>query len=221
MQIISLDTSLNSTAAVVLDSTKQYHFFNWRKNLNTENVWTQSMPWCNMFNVEYRESDVFTTSENLKLQDYFALASEVFNTVTSYIDLNQPTKILIEGYSQSSKSGRDHDLVAYGTMVRLKFFAQFGDIIILPPMSLKKHAAQLTYQPDSKGVYRNAKGIAGGKFDKFDMGQCLIDHGSADALTAWYNLHWADIKTRSAIPKPADDLCDAMWLNLVGQSNQV
>lgn len=216
MQIVSLDTSLNSTAAVVYSSNK-YTFLSFRKELDKDNIWNQSMSFIKMYDVQYQKSDTFAESEILKLEDYVMLSSKVYETVSKFLNPSEETLVMMEGYSQSSKAGRDHDLVAYGTLIRLKFYSNLKNLIILPPMSLKKYSAQLIYQADKKGAFRNAEGKAGGSFDKFDMMQCLIDIENDDLFTKWCQNNWNDIKERSGLPKPSDDMCDAMLLNLVGK----
>lgn len=216
MQIVSLDTSLNSTAAVVYSKDK-YTFLSFRKELDINNIWNQSMSFINMYDVQYQKSETFAESEILKLEDYVMLSSKVYDTVFKLINVNEPVLVMMEGYSQSSKSGRDHDLVAYGTLIRLKFYSNFKNLVILPPMSLKKYSAQLIYQADKKGAFRNAEGKAGGSFDKFDMLKCLMDINNNDLFTKWCLDNWSDIKDRSGLPKPSDDVTDAMLLNLVGK----
>ena len=219
MQIVSLDTSLNSTAAVVYSKDK-YTFLSFRKELDINNIWNQSMSFINMYDVQYQKSETFAESEILKLEDYVMLSSKVYDIVKGLLNPEEKTLVMMEGYSQSSKSGRDHDLVAYGTLIRLKFYSNLKNLIILPPMSLKKYSAQLTYPQSAIGknpVYRNDDGLAGGKFTKFEMMKALIDYNNNDLLTKWCFNNWKDIKDRSNVPTPANDLVDAMWLNLVGQ----
>jgi hypothetical protein len=232
MQIIALDTSLNSTAVTIYDKNSQYHFFSWRHNLKPDNIWNASMPWCKMFDVQYQEVSSFTAGEVLKLEDYLKLASNIASVVDTIIDPNLPTKVMIEGYSQKSSAGKDHDLVGYGTLVRLKMYSKYNSLNVIPPKSLKKFSARLAY-PNSailvnkKGkavkdpVFRNNVGVAGGSFDKFHMFQAIVDYKHNDALSKWCALNWTDIKTRSSIPKPADDLVDAFWLCEVGRNNLV
>lgn len=235
MQIIALDTSLTSTAGVVFDKNSNYHFFSWRKNLAPDNIWNRSMPWCNMINVTYQETTSFTAGEVLKLEDYFSLSSSISSTLDKLIDPNLPVKYLMEGYSQKSKAGSDHDLVALGTLIRLKMYSKYNSLNVIPPKSLKKFAAQLVYpvtqviEYDKKGkakkpkpiVYRNNAGIPGGSFDKFQMYEAIVDYKQKDDLSKWCALNWSDIKTRSSVPKPADDLIDAFWLCEVGRNNLV
>jgi hypothetical protein len=219
MQVVSLDTSLNSTAAVVY-SNKIFTFLSFRKELDKDNIWNQSMSFIDMYDVQYQKTETFAESEILKLEDYVGLSSKVYSTIFKLLNNNEKTLVMMEGYSQSSKAGRDHDLVAYGTLIRLKFYSNLNNLIILPPMSLKKYSAQLTYPKSAIGknpIYRNTEGIAGGKFTKFEMMQALIDYNNNDILTIWCKQNWSDIKKRAGIPAPANDVVDAMWLNLVGQ----
>lgn len=235
MQIVAIDTSLNSTACVIFDKNSNYHFFSWRKNLDPNNIWNRSMSWCNMYNVTYQTGANFTTNEVLKLEDYFKISSEIVTTIDQIIDKNLPVKVLIEGYSQKSKAGSDHDLVAYGTLVRLKLYSKYNSLNVIPPKSLKKFTAQLTYpvtpvieyakngkpKKPKPIVYRNNNGIPGGSFDKFQMFEAIVDYKSNDTLSKWCDINWSDIKDRAAIPKPADDLIDAFWLCEVGRNNLI
>lgn len=209
----------------MFDKDDNFHFFSWRKELEPKNVWNSSMPWVKMFNVEYHYSKDFATSEVLKLEDYFKLSSNVVATVQELIDPNQPCKVLIEGYSQKSKAGFDHDLVAYGTLVRLKMYSLYNSLHVIPPKSLKKMTAQIVYPKNSSGkknkVYRNNSGIPGGSFDKFQMFEAVVDYNNNDILSQWCNEYWSDVKDRSGVPKPADDLVDSFWLTQIGINNLV
>lgn len=224
MQIIALDTSLNSTACTVFDKNSNYHFLSWRKNLAPDNIWNKSMKFVQMFNVNYQTSTNFTESEVLKLEDYLTLASDVFNKTANLLDKNLPVKVLIEGYSQKSK-GQDHDLVCYGTLIRLKMYSNYGNLNIIPPKSLKKFAAQIAYPQNVEGkktkVWRNNDGIPGGSFDKHQMFNAIVDYNQSDLLSKWCKLNWKDIKDKSAVPKPADDLNDSFWLCEVGKLNLI
>ena len=182
------------------------------------------MPWCDMNNVSYQTSANFTTGEVAKLEDYLSLASDVFNKSSKFLDKTQPVKVLIEGYSQKSQ-GRDHDLVCYGTLVRLKMYSNYQSLNVVPPKSLKKFSCQLAYPQNVEGkknkVWRNNAGIPGGSFDKFQMCQAVVDYDKSDDLSKWCKLNWPDVKDRSGIPKPADDLVDSFWLCEVGLNNLV
>lgn len=225
MQIIGLDTSLNSTACTVYDKHSNFHYFSWRKDLEPNNVWNRSMPWCKMFNVEYQDYANFTAGEVTKMEDYFMLSSSVAAALDNVIDASLPCKVLIEGYSQKSRAGMDHDLVAYGTLVRLKMYSKYKSLNVIPPKSLKKFTAQLVYPNSGTGkkniVYRNNAGIPGGSFDKFQMFEAVVDYAKKDPLSKWCVEYWSDVKDRSGVPKPADDVIDSFWLCQVGINNLV
>lgn len=210
---VGIDASLTSTAVnirtpdsnVLLSFTKNYKPSKWTKELE---------PFVTFFGTTFRDLDDYSQSEVAKLADYEEVVNNIVHEIAIRVDNGLETKVSIEGYSYSSAAGPLIDLVTFGTLLRRKLILQFKNLQIYTPSQLKKYCAQLVYQPDKKGMHRNNDGVAGGSFKKPQMCQAMLDSSGLtlnEKFTHFLKTNWSDLSSMKNLPKPTDDLSDAVW----------
>ncbi len=214
MIIIGIDPSLNSTA-ITIYKDKKYSFFNYT-NHKSNYKWIKEVNDCVDFKYhEYTDNDNFSESETDKITIYDEITDKIVNDIS--ISINEETHVFIEGYSYSAQAGRLIDLVAFSTLLRYKLLKNsMITLHVVPPSSLKKYVAEMVYQPDKKGMYRNENNKAGGSFDKKDMMVALL-HLDIDCVYFNYlKYNQAEILKSKNIPKPFDDINDSLLMVLHG-----
>lgn len=224
MNIIAIDPSLTCTAMVIngkrfvfagnsLAHTKKGALTRWFKACE---------PLIHYQFIDYEKLDGYSDNEVAKLLAYSDTIYHIKNTIADNINYN-PIKVLIEGYSYSSQAGPLIDLVTFSTLLRKAMLELTKDVTIYAPTQLKLKAAELSYEPIRKGKkvikleYRNTEGVAGGKFTKLDMLKCLTDcEKYANEWTHFLKVNKDEILNYKSVPKPIEDVNDAMLLWYVG-----
>jgi hypothetical protein len=92
-------------------------------------------------------------------------------------------------------------------------------MLIVPPSSLKMFTCNKVYGlnyalPKSKNVSRNKEGLSGGNFKKHEMFKALIDGDIQCPILNFCIDNQEEILSMKNIPKPIDDLIDAIFLSL-------
>lgn len=165
-------------------------------------------------------SKKYSDSEVDKLDCFNQITDNIVNDIKNNIDNNKPVIIGLEGYSHSSSAGPLIDLVTFSTLLRIKLFNLYKNLVILAPSSLKLEAAKLAYNPIKKGKkvikyeWRNDDGISGGKFKKTEMCKSLIDNSDLadDPWVTFLKSNKDEIFLNKNIPKPIEDINDAKIL---------
>ena len=213
--IISIDPSLSSTA-VVVRNTKSITYFSFFKDFVPTNKWcAELLPFVNIEKVFHPSTDIFSENENMKYFNYKKIVEQIIEKLKPYLD--STPEIRIESYSQQSKNGRYQDLVTYGTILRDQLYEYVDFINFVAPKELKRKTAEIIYEPDNKGVHRNAEGVAGGSFGKWDMFHALLDSNDSSALMNYCRQNKSLITANKNVPKPLEDLIDAellSWINI-------
>lgn len=210
---VGIDASLTSTAVnvrtpdsnILLSFTKNYKPSKWTKELE---------PFTKFTNTSFNDVDDYSESELAKLRDYEVIINDIVDQILTFVNPSLETKVSIEGYSYSSAAGPLIDLVTFGTLLRKRVLTEFGNLKIYTPSQLKKYCAQLVYQPDKKGMFRNNEGIAGGSFKKHQMCLAMLESKNLtlnENFTKFLQTNWTDLSTMKNLPKPTDDLSDAIW----------
>jgi len=219
MIIIGIDPSLNSTAITIFKNNN-FTIFNYT-NKKSNYKWIEELN--NLKLVDFRfhqfdDSDDFSESETEKIKIYDLITDKIVEDIQKIID--QETKIFIEGYSYSSAQGRLIDLVVFGTLIRYKLLKNPNvKLHIIPPSTLKKTISEHVYEMDKKGVARNKDGKAGGKFDKKDMLNCLIELDLNNGYLEYVKNNSVILLKPKSIPKPFDDINDSFLLCYFGIKN--
>lgn len=229
MNIVAIDPSLVSTALIVSnkESFKIYNYCResdaWGKK-SLKKWFKFADEFVNYRFIEYREFKDYSEGELTKLKDYDKITDKIIDDILSNIDTEKETKIGIEGYNFGAQVGDLVDLVAFSTLLRKKLFDKVSkDITVLSPSTLKLESCKLTYEPITREIggknprieykWRNNLGISGGKFQKPDMYQAIIDNKDFDDYWSKHcKIMESDIKSVKSINKPYEDVNDAWFL---------
>lgn len=175
----------------------------------------------------YEKKNTFTDAEVEKLFYYQTISILVVDVIENYCKHPDDTKVVIEGFSYSSKAGNLIDLVTYSTLIRSRLLDRGYELIIVPPMSLKQGTAKLVYPKvdvknrgrdpklkplKPKYMYLNPDDIPGGKFKKHEMLRAISDSDFDDDWKKFIDENYSDITEMKSIPAPIADLNDAYLL---------
>lgn len=232
MNIISIDPSLISTAMVVNGKIFNYCRETDATTKNGLSKWFKmAEQLCEYKFISYRKFNGYSDGEIIKLMDYDSITQMIVDDIIENIDVMEETKCVIEGYNFGAQVGDLLDLVTFSTLLRKKIFDQVTqDIIVFSPTQLKLESCKLTYPPFEQIVgvrkkkiktsYRNNQGIAGGKFTKREMLFSIIEND--DIETDWFSHIKSireDITERKTIPKPYEDINDAILMYHIMEKN--
>jgi len=219
MVFIGLDVSKISTALCIENDNEIILYSYTTKKEN--NIWVkQTSDYINyrFINYKYNDEQDYSKSELLKLDEF----SKVSDLIISDIN-NDIKKIAIEGYSYNSR-GPIFDLIEFTTILKYKLIQSLdiSNIEIMSPLTLKSECCKLVYKPrlELKGKkvikeilhYENNKGKQATKFDKWDMFNAFIDSDLDIKLKYWCKDNEKEIAKNKEVPKPLDDIIDAIWL---------
>jgi len=222
INIVTIDPSINSTGITIngevfaissesIAYTKSLKNYKRWYELSSEHATIETV------DTSYQNQKIYSKLEIIKLETYQRIANLVRTLVDKHCKSNYNTLVLIEGYSYSSQAGPLIDLVTLSTLVRRNLFSRTDtELVVVAPTSLKKLAGKLTYAPIVKGKkteYRNPQGKASGSFNKHDMYMALIEN--SDIQTDWVTFlreHSEEILLAKAIPKPIEDINDAIMM---------
>jgi len=216
MIIIGIDPSLNSTA-VCIYKNEDYKVFNYTNNKATYK-WIKRTSNIIDFVFHSKTTDgEYSDLEVEKLKLYDSITDRIVDDINKSVD--DYAHVYIEGYSYSSNAGKIIDLVTFSTLLRSKLLKNiFITLHVVAPMTLKNSVSNLIYPQDKKGISRNPDGKAGGKFDKTDVFNALLEMGLTDEYNTYLNMNSVELLTTKSIPKPFDDINDAVLLVQVGIS---
>lgn len=234
---ISIDPSLISTALIVATGD-DFKIFNYCRESsvmgkNGMKKWFKlADQYVNYKFIEYRNFKDYSEGELIKLKDYDKITDDIIDTILENIDNTLPSKIGIEGYSFSSTAGDIIDLVTFSTLLRKKLFDRISeDIIVLSPSTLKLESCKLTYKPILKEIggknprteyiWKNNNDISGGNFKKPEMFSSIIENNDLNDFWATHcKLNKSEIQSVSIIPKPYEDINDAVILYYILKRNK-
>lgn len=220
---IGIDASINSTA-MCIDGV---HLFNYTTTESKykwiKNVWNS----INFRFVNYEYPENYSEREYYKLIKFDEITDLIIEDIKEYTSESDSIDIFMEGYSYESEAGRLADIVTYSTILRQKLIKlkSFNSLNIITPKELKMYTCRMVYgfpEPElgKKGqilkkepVSRNKLGIAGGSFKKHEMYEAYCDwNGHEDTkFKNFCNLYKNDVMKMTAMPKPFDDVIDAIF----------
>jgi hypothetical protein len=233
MIFIGLDVSKISTA-LCIEKDDQLELYSYTTK-KANNIWIKNTSdYINYRFISYNytnESD-YSKSELLKLDEFNSITDLIINDIYNNIT-NDKIKIGIEGYSYNSK-GPIFDLIEFTTILKYKIInllKNYSSIEIISPLTLKSECCKMVYQPriEYKGKkiikqilhYENNKGKQATKFDKWDMFNAFIDSDLNMNLKEWCKEHEKEINKGKEVPKPLDDLVDAIWLKEIKKQGEI
>ena len=225
MNIVSIDPSLTSTAMIVNDKkfiyTSEGNIFT-KKGVMKK--WYEEMDDLITYRIhpDLPELPDHSALEVFKLTHFLSISRKIYDDITNNIDLTEPTRVGIEGYSYSSDAGPLIDLVTLSTLIRIQvtlFITPAAILEIYQPTQLKMKAAQFTYpaipknKAETKFEWRNHQGVAGGSFKKHEIYKALIENPTLKCpYVERIRSLWPDIEGVKAVPKPIEDMNDAKIL---------
>lgn len=224
INLVTIDPSINSTGLTVngeiYSIASEGIAFTKKGALNKWFQLSDDYATIETVDTTYGNEKNYPKLEVVKLQTYQAIADMVKATVDKHCNSLYNTLVLIEGYSYSSSSGPLIDLVTLSTLIRSNLISRDKtELVVFAPSTLKRLAGWLTYPEIAKGKkvikyeYRNNEGVASGSFNKHQIYKALIENNNIQ--TEWVNFlrtHGDEILAAKAIPKPIEDINDAVML---------
>jgi hypothetical protein len=233
MNLVGVDISINSTGLSILrdDEIILFNFTVTKKNY----VWikkTLEHIDFEFINYTHQDIDNYSEKEIMKLREFDKVADIIFNKVYGNIDKTQPTYISIEGYNYGLQNTSSIiDIVTLSTLIRKKLLEgipNLEQIIILSPKSIKSKVCELVYgtttteKVSKKGIKKTTTttndskdGVTGGNFQKHDMLKALVELNIDTKLSEFLKENKDELLKMKNIPKPFDDVIDAIWIMLV------
>lgn len=220
---IGIDTSLSSTGLYIKLKDNTEFYYNYR-NTDKLTKWHKILDFVFYKDYENIKLDNYSDTEIAKIIQYNKITDMIVHDIISHCKPEE-TVIITEGYSfSSSNTSSLIDLICYATLLRNKLIQMnFNNFIIKSPSTLKMETCKASYTPIEKVIggkkprteyiYKNDEGIAGGKFTKREMLKAAYDNNILDVkITKILEFHRVDLLKMKMIPKPIDDLMDAVWL---------
>ena len=232
MNIVGIDISKNSTGISIMrnDEIILFNFTTTKKSY----VWIKKV----LDNIDfefitYTHESIKSYSEKeiIKLREFDKVSDIIFNKVLGNIDKTQKTYISIEGYNFGKNTNSIIDIVTLSTLIRKKLYEgipNLVEMVILSPLTVKSKTCEMVYgstiteTTNKKGVKKITKkinkspdDITGTKFQKHDMLKAIIDLNVDVKLNQFLKDNKDELLSYKNIPKPFDDLIDAMFIMLI------
>lgn len=231
---IGIDSSKISTA-VCIESNKGYFLFNYTNEKENYHWHKKTNHLINYRYFNYTQFDDYSDDEISKLYTYSEISKSFIKDVLEHIDPNEKVNFAFEGYSFSKNPGPIIDLVGISQSLRLKLIENlnnFGRKKIYAPKEVKTTICEVTYgfppTPINKKTGKplkvkivsiNKNGLAGGKFEKKDMFEAMLDKKIIHPLNDFYKENYTDILSTKKFPKPFDDINDAIIIKEILKNN--
>lgn len=220
---IGIDTSLSSTGLYIHMKDGIEHYYNY-KNTSKLTKWHKILDFITYKDYENIKTDNYSDTEIAKIIQYNKITDMMVHDILTHCKPEE-TIIITEGYSfSSSNTSSLIDLICFAALLRNKLIQlPFNNFIIKSPSTLKVECCKLTYpaiekkiggkNPRIEYIYKNDIGIAGGRFTKHEMFKAVFDNDKLNIhIKKILDFHNVDINKMKNIPKPIDDMFDAIWL---------
>ncbi len=220
---IGIDTSLSSTGLYIKMKNGDEFYYNYR-NTNKLSKWHKTLSYVTYRDYVNVDIDNYSDSEVAKIIQYNKITDMILKDILNHC-VPSESIIVTEGYSfSSSNTSSLIDLITYATLLRNKLISlDFNEFIVKAPSTLKLDTCKATYEPIVKVIggkkpreefiYKNDEGISGGRFNKREMLKALLDNTKIDIkIQKSLSFHKDELLKMKMIPKPIDDLVDAVWL---------
>jgi len=207
MNFITIDFSLNSPGICLFnDNTNQYHFISYLKRSGTKKAIKTQEDLALMegvtlvFQPDWETHVDYSSIELAKIKRYDIMSNNIIELITKHIDKEDSFKIAFEGVSYGSSAGTNNiiDMAAAASILKIKLLKYFKpeDILTIAPSTIKKHAGK-------------------GNMNKLALWEVFINNSTGEKFLEETKF-WKFAKTvefGKSIPKPFDDIVDALYLN--------
>ena len=195
--IVGIDFSINSTSVVIkLPESHIYMSFVPNYNPKLKGFKTHEELKKPLIVCSYNKNSVSSSSveeQSMKLKNADELSDLIIDTLKTFDIV--PSEIRIEGFSFGSKGNSFIDLITYNTFLKVKLIKEYGHIIkVVPPKTLKK-------------LY-----TGNGNASKCDMLKTFMSTNTGRLQQKIKALGFIKEDEEFTIPKPIDDICDALAL---------
>lgn len=210
---VGIDTSLSSTGVYIRTKEGKNIYYNYR-NTDKMTKWHKVLSYINYESYENYKAENYSDTEICKLLQYNKITDKILSDIISHCKPEE-TIVITEGFSYSSSNTSSLiDLVSYATLLRNKIISyDFYNLTIKSPSTLKADTCIMVYGPgEKKKPARNNEGIAGGKFTKREMLKSAFDFNMEIEIINSLLFYKDDLLGMKSIPKPIDDMMDAVWL---------
>jgi hypothetical protein len=200
--IVGIDFSINSTAIAIKTPKDKFLLFSFVPNYNPKLKGFQlhkSLDESKTVTItSYNKDNLIKDAiedQAIKLKNADALSDEIIE-IFNYTGI-VPTEIRIEGFSFGSKGNSFIDMITFNTFLKVKLIQKFGHIIrVVSPKSIKK-------------AY-----TGNGNASKCDMLRSFMEKSDSKLKKEIEKLNIV-VEGEFNIPKPLDDLVDAIALTLI------
>lgn len=223
MNFVGIDISIDS-CAISMKRGEEIIIFNFTTQ-KVNNNWikkTMDIIDYEFINYTYKDIDNYTENEIMKLREFNHVTDLIYNKIYTNIDKKDKTIIAVEGYSYGLRGNSIIDIVSFSTLLKIKLMElpQLEKLIFVSPMTLKSFACELSYgstinKNGKKIINKNYRNISGGKFDKKDMLEALINLNECDKLSMLLYKYKDYLLSLKNVPKPFDDCIDADFLRRI------
>ena len=204
MITVGIDFSINSTAMAIKMGSKT-HLFSYVPNytkgkaaFKTHDYFDSNILIQGYTKAPTSKDSIEDQSNKLLNADYL---SDVIVDTFTYLGITQVDEIRIEGFSYMSKGNSFIDLITYNTYLKVKLIQKFGHCIkVVPPKTLKK-------------AY-----TGNGNATKCDMMRKYIEDNDNKITEKIKELGFIK-EVEFNIPKPLDDIIDAIALTSIWDEN--
>jgi len=227
MNTVGIDISLTSTGLYIIKDNQEY-YFNYYKSDKLSKLHNK-LDFITYRLYDYKINEDFSNNEILKMLQYNDVTNKIIEDILTVIgDSIEDTIVTIESYNYNATRNNNSntliDTVAISTLLRIKILKEkFKIVSFIPPTSLKKYVCEsvyglgeLTKKGKPKKPSANKLGIPGGKFTKSEMFLAMMESKYETKLKSYLTEDVKYLYSLKNIPKPLDDIIDAMWLAYIG-----
>jgi hypothetical protein len=214
MNFVTIDFSLNSPGICIFnDKQKKYHFIAYlKKNGSKKAIKLQEElglldDVTLVFQPDWDKDVDYSSVEFNKIMRYDIMSNDIINLITQNTFSEDGYHIAFEGVSYGSKGGTNNiiDMASAASILKIKLLKHLKpeDIKTVAPATIKKHAGK-------------------GNMNKRVLWDVFVENRTEEDFLE-ESKFWVfskNLEVGKSVPKPFDDLVDALYLNSLLRSLQ-